>query len=92
MLNVDLMRVKPLRGPLKRDDAKELQKALKEAGLRNPNYWKFNSSLLYFINEDNYVVTDDICEQPECITFEDLFVEDCEEYHFENELMVLLGG
>lgn len=92
MLNVDLMRVKPLRGPLKRYDADELQKALKEAGVRNPDYWQFNSSLLYFINEDNYVVTDDICEQSECITFEDLFVEDCEEYHFENELMVLLGG
>lgn len=36
MLNVDLMRVKPLRGPLKRYDADELQKALKEAGVRNP--------------------------------------------------------
>ena len=62
MLNVDLMRVKPLRGPLKRGDADELQKALKEAGVRNHSYWQFNSSLLYFINEDNYVVTDDICE------------------------------
>lgn len=92
MLNIDLMREKPLRGPLKRDEAKELQKALKEAGVRNHSYWQFNSSLLYFINEDNYVATDDICEHSECITFEDLFVEDCEEYHFENELMVLLGG
>jgi len=92
MLNVDLMRVKPLRGPLKRGDADELQKALKEAGVRNHSYWQFNSSLLYFINEDNYVVTDDICEQSECITFEDLFVEDCEEYQFESELMALLGG
>lgn len=92
MLNIDLMRVKPLRGPLKRGDADELQKALKEAGVRNPDYWQFNSSFLYFINEDNYVVTDDICEQSECITFEDLFVEDCEEYQFESELMALLGG
>lgn len=92
MLNVDLMRVKPLRGPLKRDDADELQKALKEAGVRNPNYWLFNSSLLYFINENNYVVADDICEHSECITFEDLFVEDFEECQFESELMVLLGG
>lgn len=92
MLNIDLMRVKPLRGPLKRDDADELQMALKEAGIRNPYYWQFNSSLLYFINEDNYVRTDDICEHSDYISFEDLFVEDCEEYHFENELMVLLGG
>lgn len=95
MLNVDLMRFKPLRGPLKRDDADELQKALKEAGVRNPDYWQFNSSFLYFINEHNYVfaeVTFDICEHSDYISFEDLFVEDCEEYHFENELMVLLGG
>lgn len=92
MLNVDLMRVKPLRGPLKRDDAKELQKALKEAGVKNPTYWYFNSSLLYFITENNYVCTDDIREHSECITFEDLFVEDCEEYQFESELMALLGG
>lgn len=92
MLNVDLMRVKPLRGPLKRGDADELQKALKEAGVRNHSYWQFNSSLLYFINEDNYVRTDDICEHSVCITFEDLFVEDCEEYQFESELMALLGG
>ena len=40
----------------------------------------------------NYVVTDDICEHSECITFEDLFVEDFEEYQFESELMDLLGG
>lgn len=92
MLNVDLMRVKPLRGPLKRDDAKELQKALKEAGVRNANYWHFNSSLLYFINENNFVVTDDICEHSECITFEDLFVENYEDCQFESELMALLGG
>lgn len=92
MLNIDLMRVKPLRGPLKRGDADELQKDLKEAGVRNHSYWQFNSSLLYFINEDNYVVTDDICEHSECITFEDLFVEDCKEYQFESELMALLGG
>lgn len=92
MLNIDLMREKPLRGPLKRDDADELQKALKDAGIKNPDYWYFNSSLLYLINEDNYVRTDDICEHSECITFEDLFVEDCKEYHFESELMALLGG
>lgn len=92
MLNIDLMRVKPLRGPLKRDDAKELQKALKEAGVKNPTYWHFNSSLLYFITENNYVCIDDICEHSECITFEDIFVEDCKEYHFESELMALLGG
>lgn len=92
MLNVDLMRVKPLRGPLKRDDTKELQKALKEAGVRNPNYWRFNSSLLYFINKNNFVVTDDICEHSECITFEDLFVENYEDCQFESELMALLGG
>lgn len=92
MLNIDLMRVKPLRGPLKRGDADELQKALKEAGVRNPDYWQFNSSFLYFINEDNYVRTDDICEHSDCITFEDLFVEDCKEYQFESELMALLGG
>lgn len=92
MLNVDLMRVKPLRGPLKRGDADELQKALKEAGVRNHSYWQFNSSLLYFINEYNYVVTDDICEQSECITFEDLFVENYEDCQFESELMALLGG
>lgn len=36
MLNIDLMREKPLRGPLKRADADELQKALKDAGIRNP--------------------------------------------------------
>lgn len=92
MLNIDLMRVKPLRGPLKRNDAKELQKALKETGVRNPDYWQFNSALLYFINENNYVVADDICEHSECITFEDLFVEDFEECQFESELMALLGG
>lgn len=92
MLNVDLMRVKPLRGPLKRDDAKELQNALKEAGIKNPTYWNFNSSLLYSINEYNYVCIDDIREHSECITFENLFVEDCEEYQFESELMALLGG
>lgn len=92
MLNIDLMREKPLRGPLKRDDADELQKALKDAGIRNPNYWQFDSSLLYFINDYNYVVTDVICEHSECITFEDLFVEDFEEYQFESELMALLGG
>lgn len=92
MLNIDLMRVKPIRGPLKRDDTKELQKALKEAGVRNPHYWQFNSSLLYFINENNFVVADDICEHSECITFEDLFVENYEEYQFESELMALLGG
>ena len=92
MLNIDLMRVKPLRGPLKRDDADELQKALKEAGIRNPYYWQFNSSLLYFINEDNYVRTDVICEHSDYISFEDLFVEDCKEYQFESELMALLGG
>lgn len=92
MLNVDLMRVKPLRGPLKRGDADELQKALKEAGVRNHSYWQFNSSLLYFINEDNYVRTDDICEHSDCITFEDLFVENYEDCQFECELMALLGG
>lgn len=92
MLNIDLMRVKPLRGPLKKDDAKELQKALKDAGIRNPNYWQFNSSLLYFINKNNFVVTDDICEHSECITFEDLFVENYEDCQFESELMALLGG
>lgn len=92
MLNIDLMREKPLRGPLKRDDADELQKSLKDAGIRNPNYWQFDSSLLYFINGYNYVVPDDICEHSECITFEDLFVEDFEECQFESELMALLGG
>lgn len=92
MLNIDLMRVKPLRGPLKRDEAKELQKALKDAGIRNHSYWQFNSSLLYSTNENNFVVTDFICEHSECITFEDLFVEDCEEYQFESALMALLGG
>lgn len=93
MLNVDLMRVKPLRGPLKRDDAKELQKALKEAGVKNPNYWSFNSSLLfYFINENNFVDADVICEHSECIAFEDLFVENYEGCQFESELMTLLGG
>ena len=92
MLNIDLMRVKPLRGPLKRDDAKELQMALKEAGVENPTYWNFNSSLLYFITENNYVCIDGICEHSECITFEDIFVEDCEEYQFESALMALLGG
>ena len=92
MLNIDLMREKPLRGPFKRDDADELQNALKDAGIRNPNYWQFDSSLLYFINDYNYVVTDDICEHSECITFEDIFVEDFEEYQFESELMDLLGG
>lgn len=92
MLNIDLMREKPLRGPLKRDDAKELQKALKEAGVKNPTYWHFNSSLLYSINEYNYVYADDICEHSECITFEDLFVENYEDCHFESELMALLGG
>lgn len=95
MLNIDLMRVKPLRGPLKRYDADELQKALKEAGVRNPDYWQFNSSFLYFINEHNYVCTEitfDICEHSECITFEDLFVENYEDCQFESELMALLGG
>lgn len=92
MLNVDLMRVKPLRGPLKRDDAKELQNALKEAGIENPTYWNFNSSLLYFITENNYVCIDDIREHSECITFEDLFVENYEDCQFESELMTLLGG
>lgn len=39
MLNIDLMRVKPLRGPLKRGDADELQKALKDAGIaKNVTY------------------------------------------------------
>lgn len=92
MLNIDLMRVKPLRGPIKIGEAKELQKALKAAGIKNPNYWYFNSPLLYFINENNFVDTYDICEHSECIAFEDLFVEDCEEYQFESELMTLLGG
>lgn len=92
MLNIDLMREKPLRGPLKRDDADELQMALKEAGVKNPTYWNFNSSLLYLINEDNYVRTDDICEHSDCITFEDLFVENYEDCQFESELMALLGG
>lgn len=92
MLNIDLMRVKQLRGPLKRDDAEELQKALKEAGVKNPTFWEFNSSMLYFIRKDNYVEAEVFIVHPEIITFEDLFVEDCEEYHFENELMVLLGG
>lgn len=92
MLNVDLMRVKPLRGPLKRDDAKELQKALKDAGIKNPDYFYFNSSLLYLINEDNYVRAYDTCEHSDCITFEDLFVEDCEDCQFESELIALLGG
>lgn len=92
MLNIDLMREKPLRGPLKRDDVDELQKALKDAGIRNPNYWQFNSSLLYSINEYNYVCIDNICEHSECITFEDLFVENYEDCQFECELMALLGG
>lgn len=92
MLNVDLMRVKPLRGPLKRDDAKELQKALKEAGVKNPNYWSFNSSLLYSINGNNFVDAYVICEHSECIAFEDLFVENYEGCQFESELMALLGG
>lgn len=95
MLNIDLMREKPLRGPIKIGEAVELQKTLKDAGIKNPDYWSFNSSFLYLINEHNYVCTEvsfDLCEHSECITFEDLFVEDCEEYHFENELMVLLGG
>lgn len=92
MLNVDLMRVKPLRGPLKRDDAKELQKALKEAGIRNPDYWGFNSRMMYLIKENNFVYGETCAIHPEYITFEDLFVEDCEDYQFECELMALLGG
>lgn len=92
MLNIDLMREKPLRGPIKIGEAEELQKALKDAGINNPNYWYFNSSLLYFINENNFVDTDDICEHSECIAFEDLFVENYEDCQFESELMTLLGG
>lgn len=92
MLNIDLMRVKPLRGPIKICEAKELQKALKEAGVRNPDYWYFNSSLLYSINEYNYVCIDDICEHSDYISFKDLFVENYEDCQFESELMALLGG
>lgn len=92
MLNVDLMRVKPLRGPLKRDDADELQKALKEAGVKNPTYWNFNSRAMYLIGENNYVWMDICYNHLDFITFEDLFVENGEDYQFENELMVLLGG
>ena len=92
MLNIDLMREKPLRGPLKREDAKELQKALKEAGVINPTYWNFNSLMLYFIGDDNYVEADGVIGHPEIITFEDLWEEKCEELQFENELMVLIGG
>ncbi len=92
MLNIDLMRVKPLRGPIKIGEAKELQKALKDADIRNPNYWQFNSSLLYFINENNYVDAKFIYKHSECITFKDLFVENYEDCQFESELMTLLGG
>lgn len=92
MLNVDLMRVKPLRGPLKRDDAKELQNALKEAGIGNPVYWNFNSPALYYITEDNFVEMESRIGHYEIITFEDLREEKCEELQFENELMALLGG
>lgn len=92
MLNVDLMRVKPLRGPLKREDADELQKALKEAGINNPSYWNFNSRAMYLIRENNYVYMEDCRSHPDFITFEDLFVENGEDYQFESELMALLGG
>lgn len=92
MLNIDLMRVKPLRGPLEREEAEELQKALKVAGVNNPTYWNFNSPMLYFIREDNYVEADGVIGHPEIITFEDLFVENGENYQFESELMALLGG
>jgi hypothetical protein len=92
MLNVDLMRVKPLRGPLKRDDAKELQKALKEAGVINPTYWNFNSQFMYFINPKNLIVVDACRYHLDYITFEDLFVENYEDCQFESELMTLLGG
>ena len=92
MLNIDLMRVKPLRGPLKRGDAYELQKALKEAGVKNPTYWNFNSRLMYFINPENLIVVDDCCHHPDYISFKDLFVENNEDCQFESELMALLGG
>lgn len=82
--------IPPSEPPISRN---ELQKALKEAGVKNPNYWSFNSSLLlYFINENNFVDADVICEHSECIAFEDLFVENYEGCQFESELMTLLGG
>lgn len=92
MLNIDLMRVKPLLGPLERDEANELQKALKAACVKNPTYWNFNSRAMYLIGENNYVWMDDCCSHPDFITFEDLFVENGEDYQFESELMALLGG
>lgn len=92
MLNVDLMRVKPLRGPLKRDDAKELQKALKEAGVKNATYWNFDSQIMYFINPKNLIVVDFYLHHLDYISFEDLFVENYEDCQFESELMALLGG
>lgn len=92
MLNVDLMRVKPLRGPLKRDDAKELQKALKEAGVKNATYWNFDSQIMYFINPKNLIVVDFYLHHHDYISFEDLFVENYEDCRFESELMALLGG
>lgn len=92
MLNVDLMRVKPLRGPLKRDDAKELQKALKEAGVKNATYWNFDSQIMYFINLKNLIVVDFYLHHLDYISFEDLFVENYEDCQFESELMALLGG
>ena len=91
-LNVDLMRGKPLLGPLKRDDAKELQKAVKAAGIKNPNYWNFNSSLMYIIKENNCVDVESRARYPEYITFEDLCMENCGDYQFENEIMALFGG
>ena len=92
MLNVDLMRVKPLRGPLKRDDAKELQKALKEAGVKNATFWNFDSQIMYFINLKNLIVVDFYLHHLDYISFEDLFVENYEDCQFESELMALLGG
>lgn len=92
MLNIDLMREKPLRGPLKSDDADELQKVLKEAGVKNPTYWNFNSQLMYFINPENLIVVYDCRYHLDYITFEDLFVENYEDCQFESELMALLGG
>ena len=92
MLNVDLMRVKPLRGPLEREEAEERQKALKAACVKNPTYWNFNSRAMYLINKIDYVCMEDCCSHPDFITYEDLFVENGEDYQFESELMALLGG
>lgn len=92
MLNIDLMREKPLRGPLKRDDAKELQKALKEAGVKNATYWNFDSQIMYFINPKNLIVVDIYLHHHDYISFKELFVENYEDCQFESELMALLGG